>query len=450
MVWKQLNNQKPIWTREPTKVSDAEYAAFYKVITKGKDTQAPRTWNHFHVEGQLEFRSVLFVPSTAPYDVFQKRAESNNIRLYVRRVFITDDCKDLIPEYLSFVRGVVDSEDLPLNVSRELLQQNTIMKVIRKHLVKKCLDMLYALSQNDEASYLKFYESFSKNLKLGVHEDSVNRTKLTGLLRFQTSTSDTKYISLDTCIERRIDKTSPIYYMVGENIESVQSSPLLEKLYQLEHEVVFMTDALDEYVMQQVTEYSGCKLVSASKEGLDLSLNDIEKENMENSIVHLQPLCEAVKKVLGDNVEKVILSKRIVSSPCCLVSGQYGWTANMERIMKAQALGDDSMMSFMGAKRTLELNPNHATIQALFSKLVFVSMDENSHDVGDGETVDIEDGDDFEKTKNVKTLDESSINHIRDSVWLLYDSCTLGSGFNIKDIPSFMDRINNIVKHSLV
>jgi molecular chaperone HtpG len=454
--WKQLNNQKPIWTRDPSVITDDEYTSFYKSISSNNDT--PSAHKHFHVEGQLEFRSVLFIPSKAPFDMFQAKEETkNNIRLYVRRVFITDDCKDLIPEYLRFVCGVVDSEDLPLNVSREMLQQNNIMKVIRKHLVKKSIDMIEDLAKRDNDEYLKFYKSFSKYIKLGVHEDSKNRTKLIGLLRFQTSVSTDTLVSMDTVIERRKNTTDPIYYMTGEDISSVKSSPLLERVKQKGHEVIFMTDTIDEYVVQQFTEYKECKLISVSKEGIPLQLSEGEEKQLQESTKHFQPLCDTIKTILGTNIEKVILSNRIVSSPCCLVSGEYGWSANMERIMKAQALGDKSMMSIMGAKRTLELNPDHEIIKGLFAKLDIIYSEVSKTDTGDDDdddTISIEDVDDEvadkeSSSEKVGNVTPESVDIIRDVVWLLYDSCSIRSGFSVTDVSNFADRINQIVTKTL-
>jgi molecular chaperone HtpG len=453
--WRQLNNQKPIWTREVSTITTDEYTTFYNAITKKTD-EKPAAYKHFQVEGKLEFRGVLYTPSRAPFDMFQKNTEkSNNIRLYVKRIFITDNCKDLVPDYLQFVCGVVDSEDLPLNVSREMLQENNILKVIRKHIVKKSLEMFNDLANDNNEMYLKFYDAFSKNLKLGVHEDSKNRTKIMELLRYQTSMSNGKMVSLDECIERRKDDTVPLYYMTGEDITAVKTSPLLERLFQQGHEVIFMTDTIDEYVVQQVSEYKDCKLVSASKEGLSLNTSDDEKKTMDESMKRLQPLCDAVQTILGKNIEKVILSNRVVSSPCCLVSGEYGWSANMERIMKAQALGDSSMMAFMGARRTLELNPNHIIVKNMFNKLILHSVDDictedtKSNDVCIEEVDDDNDNDKDIKSVKKQTLDPDSINTIRDAVWLLYDSCSLSSGFSVKNISKFSDRINDIVKMSL-
>merc|ERR1711931_545987 len=373
----ELNKTKPIWTRSPDDISQEEYGEFYKSLTN--DWEDHLAVKHFSVEGQLEFRALLFIPKRAPFGLFENKKQKNNIKLYVRRVFIMDNCEEIIPEYLNFVKGVVDSEDLPLNISREMLQQNKILKVIRKNIVKKVMEVIEEIME-DKDNYKKFYEQFGKNIKLGIHEDSTNRKKLAGMLRFYTSASGEEMCSFNDYVSRMKENQKDIYYITGESKEVVSSSSFVERLKKRGLEVVYMTEPIDEYVVQQLKEFDGKNLVSVTKEGLELPEDEEEKKKKEADKAKFEPLCKVMKDILDKKVEKVVVSSRLVTSPCCIVTSQYGWIANMERIMKAQALKDTNTMGYMSAKKHFELNPDHSIIKKL---LADVEEDKNNKSTKD-------------------------------------------------------------------
>ena len=407
-----MNKTKPIWTRNPDDISQEEYGEFYKSLTN--DWEEHLAVKHFSVEGQLEFRALLFIPKRAPFDLFENKKQKNNIKLYVRRVFIMDNCEELIPEYLNFVKGVVDSEDLPLNISREMLQQNKILKVIRKNLVKKCLDLVDEIIE-DKDSFKKFYEQFSKNVKLGIHEDSTNRKKLAGILRYYTSASGDEMSSFADYVSRMKENQKAIYYITGESKEVVAQSAFVERLKKRGLEVIYMTEPIDEYVVQQLKEFDGKTLVSVTKEGLELPEDEEEKKKLEEAKAKFEGLCKVMKDILDKRVEKVVISNRLVNSPCCIVTSQYGWTANMERIMKAQALRDTSTMGYMSAKKHLEINPDHSIVESLRKKA--------------------------EADKNDKS--------VKDLVLLLFETALLSSGFSLEDPGLHAQRIHRMIKLGL-
>ncbi|CAM9108938.1 unnamed protein product [Ectocarpus fasciculatus] len=429
--WHRLNSNTAIWAREKEEVSEEEYQNFFTAIAskKSDDGRPPqsfgeaRTWIHFKAEGEVEFKSILYVPTESGglYDDYNNRKAG--IRLYVRKVLIQEDFEELLPKYLNFIKGVVDSDDLPLNVSRETLQQHKILKVMAKKLVRKVLEMLRKLSEQpaaegeDDTPYMQFYKTFGRSIKMGVIEDGANRHKISKLLRFQTSTSDGEYRSLDEYVGDMADWQKAIYYVAGENLEGVEKSPFVEKAKRKGVEVLYLVDAIDEYCFQHMGEFDGHKLQSLSKEGVKFGDEDEEVTKKRTQVYKdmFKPLTRYLKDLYASKIGKVTVSNRLESTPAVIVTGQYGHSANMERIMRAQTFSDPSQLKTMAAQRVLELNPRHPLIIEL------------------GKAV--EESPDDERTQ--------------DLAWLMYDTALMGSGFAQEDLELFTARMYRTMANTM-
>uniref|UniRef100_A0A9J8A8L6 Endoplasmin n=1 Tax=Cyprinus carpio carpio TaxID=630221 RepID=A0A9J8A8L6_CYPCA len=414
--WELMNDIKPIWQRPAKEVEEDEYKAFYKTFSR--DSDEPMSHIHFTAEGEVTFKSILFVPASAPRGLFDEYGTKKNdfIKLFVRRVFITDDFHDMMPKYLNFIRGVVDSDDLPLNVSRETLQQHKLLKVIRKKLVRKTLDMIKKIAEEQYND--KFWKEFGTNIKLGVIEDHSNRTRLAKLLRFQTSHSDTTLSSLEQYVERMKEKQDKIYFMAGTSRKEAESSPFVERLLKKGYEVVYLTEPVDEYCIQALPEFDGKRFQNVAKEGVKFDESDKAKEKRETLEKDFEPLTTWMKeKALKDNIEKAVLSQRLTKSPCALVASQYGWSGNMERIMKAQAYQtgkDISTNYYASQKKTLEINPKHPLIKEMLRR-VKVSQDQTAADLA----------------------------------VVLFETATLRSGYQLTDTKAYGDRIERMLRLSM-
>lgn len=411
--WKLINTAKPIWQRKPKDISEEEYSEFYKSLTK--DSQAPLCRSHFIAEGEVTFKSLLFVPKIQPSESFNKYGtKTENIKLYVRRVFITDDFQDMMPSYLTFIRGLVDSDDLPLNVGREMLQQHKLLKVIKKKLIRKVLDMLKKLSDED---YEKFWSEYSTNIKLGVIEDTGNRVRLAKLLRFQSSSANAgKLVSLNEYVKNMKEKQQHIYYIAATSYEEAAASPFVERLLRKGFEVLYLTDAVDEYAISALPDFDGKKFQNVAKDGLKL---DEDKEKLEGLTKEFEPLTKWLESdVLKDKVAKVSVSQRLHDSPCALVASQFGWTGNMERLARSNAHAKSKDVTrdyYLSQKKNLEINPKHPLIRELLKR---VSADK----------------------------EDATANSMAN---LMYETATLRSGYMLQDTASFASRVEQLLRQSL-
>ncbi|XP_016936518.2 endoplasmin homolog [Drosophila suzukii] len=412
--WTLINDSKPIWTRKPAEVTEDEYTSFYKSLTK--DSSEPLSQTHFIAEGEVTFKSLLYVPKVQPSESFNRYGtKSDNIKLYVRRVFITDEFNDMMPNYLSFIRGVVDSDDLPLNVSRETLQQHKLIKVIKKKLVRKVLDMLKKI---DKDAYEKFWKEFSTNIKLGVMEDPSNRSRLAKLLRFQTSNGK-GVTSLAEYKERMKAKQEHIYYIAGANRAEVEKSPFVERLLSKGYEVLYLVEAVDEYCISALPEFDGKKFQNVAKEGFQLNESEKSKKNFESLKTTFEPLVKWLNDVaLKDQISKAQVSERLSNSPCALVAGVFGWTGNMERLAMSNAhqKSDDPQRTYyLNQKKTLEINPRHPLMRELLRR------------------VEADEADDTAK----------------DMAVMMFRTATLRSGYMLQETSQFADSIEQMMRQTL-
>ncbi|CAN1323021.1 Endoplasmin homolog, partial [Linum perenne] len=431
--WELLNDVKAIWLRSPKDVTEEEYTKFYHSLAKDFGEEKPMSWSHFTAEGDVEFKAVLFVPPKAPHDLYESYYNSNksNLKLYVRRVFISDEFDELLPKYLNFLKGLVDSDTLPLNVSREMLQQHSSLKTIKKKLIRKALDMIRKLYEEDpdestdkekkdveesgdnekKGQYTRFWNEFGKSIKLGIIEDAANRNRLAKLLRFETSRSDGKLTSLDQYISRMKSGQKDIFYITGSDKAQLEKSPFLERLVKKGYEVIYFTDAVDEYLMQYLMDYEDKKFQNVSKEGVKIA-DSPNKELKET----FKDLTKWWKGALASwNVDDVKVSNRLADTPCVVVTNKYGWSGNMERIMHSQTLTDASKQAYMRGKRVLEINPRHPIVKELRERVAKDSEDES----------------------------------VKATAQLMYQTALMESGFMLSDPQDFASRIYSSVKSSL-
>lgn len=414
--WERINVAKPIWQRKPSEVSDEEYDEFYKSITR--DHQPPIAKTHFVAEGELTFKSLLFIPKIQPTESFNKYgSKSDNIKLYVRRVFISDEFNDLMPSYLSFARGVVDSDDLPLNVGRETLQQHKLLKVIKRKLVRKTLDMIHKI---DDSRYDEFWKEFSTNLKLGIIEDQSNRQRIAKLLRFHSSKSGPDgWTSLSNYVKDMQPDQEQIYYIAGSSFDELSQSPFVERVLKKGYEVLYLTDAVDEYTLSNLPDFDKKRFQNVAKEGLALDKSTKTESYKKALEKKYAKLISWLKETgLKDKVHNVVLSERLSESPAALVATAFGWTGNMERLAKSNAHSktkDATRDYYLQQKKILELNPNHPVIKELLKR--------------------VEDDENDDKVKQTANL--------------LFATATVRSGYMLQDTEDFGKRIEKLIRSDL-
>jgi len=455
--WEQVNTQKAIWLRAKEDISESEYTEFYKSISK--DYLDPLAYTHFNAEGEIEFKSILYLPKKAPFDMMDNYwTKKSEVKLFVRRVLVAEKFEELLPRYLNFVRGVVDSDDLPLNVSREQLQQNKIMKVISKKLVRKVLELMKKLAKeeetgdggedkeddeekeekaekaeekkeksDEEGTWSKFWKEFNKNLKMGCYEDDSNRSKLSKLLRFFSTKSDGKEISLDKYLDRMHESQESIYYMSGDSIDTMQKAPALQVFKKKDLEVLMLPDHLDEPCLQKLADYEGKKFVSIQKADVKLDETEDEKKRFNKVKDMYKPLTDWWKEKLTDftengamkssgvKLEKVEVSKRLTDSPVVVVTSQFGYSAQQEKVMKSQAFQNKDQLATMSGRKTLEINPNHPVVVDLLAK---VKADKD----------------------NAAAIDTAQV---------LFQTALIESGYEISDPSALVNRVYKLMSREL-
>jgi heat shock protein beta len=413
--WEVMNKLKPIWLRNPDVVNASEYSEFYKTTFKAFDE--PLTTTHFKVEGQIEFRALIFIPTTMPFELTRDMfAEGGRaMRLYVKRVFINDKFEDLIPRWLTFARGVVDSEDLPLNVGREILQKSRTLKIIRKRLVRKVLDTIDSLREDEPEKYDQFWNSYGKYFKVGLVEDLDYKDELKRFVRFFSSTSGDNMTSLGEYIGRMKEGQDQIFFVTGEGKKAAEIAPAMEKMKQKGYEVLYMIDPLDEIASQSIVDFEGHKLTDINKAGLNFNMTEDEKKQKEDTMKEFETLATWLKKQLGERVQKVQVSDRLVDSPATLVQGEWGMSPMMQRYMKSQSTSTSQDSAFAIGSRNqaiLEINPEHGVIQQL---------------------------------KNAMETDADS-DDTEDMVMLVYETAALIGGYTIEDPGEFAQRVTKLME----
>ncbi|KAL0096150.1 Hsp90 protein-domain-containing protein [Phycomyces blakesleeanus] len=416
--WDRVNTQKPLWMKPAKEVTDEEYIEFYRAMAK-EPTTTPLSWIHSKGEGDVEFRSIIYIPHKADPNFFQNLAEKvHSIKLFVKRVFITDEF-ELLPKWLSFLKGVVDADDLPLNVSRETLQKHRSLRVISKHLVKKALDMFSLLAKEDEEKYGVFIKEFGSALKYGAIQSDSHRKKISTLLRYPSSydpVSSSAGVSLDSYIERMKNNQKSIFYLSGQTVAEIEQSPFLERLLARGYEVLYMTDPIDEMLLQRMPGYNGKVFVNVAKGALNFGDEKETAEEEEKENQRYEPLRKYLKGILADQVDKVVLSKRLTTSCMAIVASDVGLTGHMEKLMAAQNVNgkeQDAMLQFMlSQKKTLEINPAHPIVKTLLDRVENDDIDQDTEEM----------------------------------VTVLYETTAIRSGYPLKDLNSFTKRIETIIR----
>lgn len=402
-----INETKPIWTRSSNEITEDDYNGFYKSLSN--DNEKPYTYKHISGEGQIEYKGILYLPKKIKNNVFERGVKQNNIKLYVRKVFVSDNSAVLCPEWLHFISGVIDTDDLPLNVSREILQENKVIKVIKKAVVKKSIDMLKS-AMNDMDNYLKIYKTYQKNIKLGVYEESGDRERVSDLLMFYSANSPDKMITFDDYITAMNENQKHIYYISGDNMDILKTSPFLDRFKKNDLDVLFMTDPVDEYMCQRLMQYKECTLTCITKGDIELpNTTDADKELMKKQKEDYKTLCDYIKRTYT-NFSDVKITNKVAELPCIVSSPENGFSANMEKIIKSQTLGQTDNTNNMLNKRVLEINPLHPIIK---------------------------------KIKNINDTDEYK--SLKDLLDLVINSALLYSGYQIIKPVDFSKKVLNVV-----